>query len=121
MLFGLMGLYAIERMNKPGWTPFRLQVIPQTARQNDPHLIKITGGIEYLRRDSTTGWRRPHSAVWLDPREIKAWSEDWARETRLCQQCLGDGRELAGWDISENGPRYMMCSLCAGTGTYESP
>lgn len=110
--------FAVETMGAPqGWVWFTADA----SRGECPDgFVKISGGVPTQHRlDGSPIYSSCRQdtirTLFIDREKAEQWSKGWEARTGLCAECLGEGRQLASWNI-EKGTTYHKCSACDGTG-----
>lgn len=71
---------------------------------------KSKGQPNWAKRDMATD-----RTVGISVADHDAWVDQWEARTGLCRECMGDGKTVASFSVSD-GPTYRECGSCQGTG-----
>lgn len=107
-----MNTIAAKKAGIEGWEPYRWEKIARDA-------IAVTGGIPRLLtrgpRKGKKTWDGKGTTEVVTYAEMEMEFKRYEEETGKCGDCLGEGREFAGWHHIE-GTKYRPCRRCNETG-----
>lgn len=124
-LGALLELHARELARMPeSWTAFRFECFPHSADPGEVLYFEVEGAVcppkergkgagqpNYRKMDKAT-----RKTLTISVAKQEAWETAWEQNTGKCKHCMGKGKVMARWSVTE-GTTYKPCSKCEGTGS----
>lgn len=108
----------------PEWKMCGWEVQPRNAPPDKWTFVNVRGAVctVLYTKGPKKGRLNWDSADWatectvsIKLKDHDLWKRNWEVQHDACQECQGDGQEIAGWNVKE-GLRYRPCTRCATTG-----